>query len=122
MEEKQLRIGNLIHVERFGINIPVIIERGSEIDNCKIDNYNPIPLTEEWLVRFGFAWIDFEEENPEFLGFIYRNEILFSSGKSTEFGIVRYKCKTIGYVDIKYVHQLQNIYFALTGQELTLKT
>ena len=27
-----------------------------------------------------------------------------------------------GYFIIKYVHQLQNLYFALTGEELTIKT
>ena len=30
-------------------------------------------------------------------------------------------CNKIRWIKIKYVHQLQNIYFALTGEELTIK-
>ncbi len=76
---------------------------------------NPIPITPEWLERFGFqkiigcGWqLDIEtnhyclySENGKYVDlFVYSDEV----GK---------QCK--------YIHQLQNLYFALTGEELELK-
>nr|DAH30074.1 MAG TPA: hypothetical protein [Caudoviricetes sp.] len=70
---------------------------------------NPIPLTKELLLKCGFE--------EEFGGIIYYNrnqgiEFNFSNGWCTasrgEYDIV----------DVQYLHQLQNLYFALTGEEL----
>jgi hypothetical protein len=80
----------------------------------------PIPLTEEWLVKFGFEkrdvpyqrrWLlnDFEiEKQGNLFAYVIWDE---SAPHLTQFR---------GHS--KYVHQLQNLYFALTGKELTLKT
>jgi hypothetical protein len=70
-----------------------------------IEWFEPIPLTEEWLLKFEFK--------------------RFSKDFSKK-GIIIHTRKR-GYVlrksvpDILYVHQLQNLYFALTGQELEFK-
>lgn len=79
----------------------------------------PIPLTKEWLLKFGFDFLtdigvfklkftissqvgDFEFAGvPKAIGFISNG--LFASGH------------------IQYVHQLQNLFFALTCEELTIK-
>lgn len=80
-----------------------------------IDCLIPIPLTEEWLLKLGFE---------------YRKEILFDGWYSKlinynsirifkdENGFFKYY-SSITY--IQHVHQLQNLYFALTGEELTIK-
>ena len=114
MEASELRIGNLINVERFGINVPVIIERGSEIDNCEIDKYKPIPLTEEWLLNFGF-------DNKEGTRYYHNNFNRLYCDVSNR--IMKYFGNANGLLkETEYVHQIQNLYFALTGEELTLKT
>lgn len=109
MESNELRIGNYILVNRLGIDIVAKIESGKEIDNCEICQYKQILITEEWLLRFGF-------ERRE-------DKMLLISGY---FFIVidDYKgCLIMGrHIPIKYVHQLQNLHFVLTGEELTLKT
>jgi hypothetical protein len=63
-----------------------------------------IPLTEEWLVNFGF------EQSTESI--FKKNGILIISDVIFEvfLGSV--------IVKLQYVHQLQNLYFALTGEEL----
>lgn len=82
---------------------------------------NPIPLTEQWLKEFGF---DYEGN-----GHIWSKDI----GGSYSLCL----CKVSKYWDCwlwddpdgwefalnhpKYVHQLQNLYFALTGAELERK-
>ena len=68
------------------------------------DNINPIKLTEEWLVNFGFKKdkIDSTYYKGDFEVFL------------TEY----FKYKDSHLRKINYVHQLQNLYFALTGNEL----
>lgn len=77
-----------------------------------IRRFDPIPLTEEWLLKFGFK----KSKN--------RYELkCFSLGKYPKDGSI-YLTHTSNndmYTDILFVHQLQNLYFALTGSELTIK-
>jgi hypothetical protein len=78
-------------------------------------NLKPIPLTEDWLIRLGFE--------QAMNGWFCKKEYLW---------LRQYKLNNqwfagvngIGDIDctrIDYVHQLQNLYFALTGEELTIK-
>ena len=71
------------------------------------DNYFGIPLTEEWLVKFGF---DKYQSNICLL-----NISLEWDNKG------RYFFQWYDVTYLEYVHQLQNLYFALTGNELTIK-
>jgi hypothetical protein len=84
-------------------------------DKSPIDiEFEPIPLTEEWLIKFGFTeeyrskmHSTFYTENLSYY-FWYENKRQYASFKGTD-------------IVCQYVHQLQNLYFALTGEELTLK-
>ena len=79
----------------------------------------PIPLTKEWLVKFGF---DFSIDTWYLKGVaIWETECCDAKGNE-EIGFF-YELRDVGMMDmnIKYVHQLQNLYFALTGQELKIK-
>jgi hypothetical protein len=97
-----------------------------------------IPLTEEWLLKLGFhiqsvSKHDFKYHkvnrtdkiyttNPFNLEDIDTFEIeVIKDGDDNQ--IRRIGIKDINYCDasnIQHVHQLQNIYFALTGEELTI--
>lgn len=79
----------------------------------EIDFLHPIPLTEEWLESAGFVevpsaypeqhpWSSWEKDGVEIKMPYF--EFTFCEGQYE--------------VETKYVHQLQNLYFALTGQEL----
>lgn len=78
----------------------------------------PKALTEEWLVRFGaekqthvnafFLAPYFAFENHGSVGFRIEDEPHFA----------QFYC----IAHCEYVHQIQNLYFALTGEELTLKS
>ncbi len=73
-------------------------------------NYQPITLTEEWLLKFGFEKRSIIQENDSY----YLNgEIVWVTKK----GFRYFQNRNI----IQHVHQLQNLYFALTGEELTIK-
>lgn len=89
------------------------------ISKINISSIEPIQLTEEWLVKFGFKDVQrgfysikagstfFRLTPPQFMG-----------EWQTEYCWVYDDFK---FTEVKYVHQLQNLYFALTGEELTIK-
>ena len=82
------------------------------IAECTInlEDVKPIPLTEEWLLKFGFEYSDLNGDSG-----LWKIPPFQIYGKYNQF-IYDYK------LDVNYVHQLQNLYFALTGEELTIKT
>jgi len=75
------------------------------------DDLQPIPLTEEWLLKFGFK---IEGDNGVECSWIIGKFRLCSD--ATVF------IEDKNNIDVKYVHQLQNLYFVLTGEELTFKS
>ena len=120
MDAKQLRIGNTVEYNLIGENVDKwIVTDVDEDDICDTSYLRPIPLTEEWLVKFGWGKSDEHElcDNSNEIVFVYdwhfkRLEIQID----TEHVGVEYKLD-----HIKHVHQLQNLYFALTDEELTTK-
>lgn len=108
MEAKELRIGNYV----FGYsNEAHEIFDADDLQHSV--SYNPIQITEEWLVKLGF------EANKT--GYRIKTsagvQIIFESRTGVIYiGLARTAVSSF----IEYVHQLQNLYFALTGEELTI--
>lgn len=128
IQAQELRINNLLKraddsVFSVGANDIKII---SEWNNPFAPLPEPIPLTEEWLVKFGFIADNYGvfyktkdcSNNSNSIIDLWAKKCLveqFDISIGQEFGDTHNLCF------IKYVHQLQNIYFALTGEELTEK-
>lgn len=72
----------------------------------------PIELTEEWLFKLGY-----KRDKNEYCVSGFDRFNVFQSVKGPY--IFCDDEKSIRYVE--YVHELQNIFFALTGEELTIK-
>lgn len=114
MKATELRIGNWVHYNSFdGV---VCSSDLFDIDKGII-KAKPIPLTKEWLERFGFELLN---KSVEYWG---KNGFCFTWLKDN---IEKSDCLYL-FLDglsvnkrpeIRYVHQLQNLYFALTGEEL----
>lgn len=123
IRSQELRLNNLVIVNHktdlistvIGIQpemISVEFERQPDLVSglhVSPNNLNGIPLTEQWLIDFGF------QSDPYFDRYEYYG-IQVDCDKT--------KGETQLWIDdasyIKHVHQLQNLYFALTGHELTL--
>ena len=102
MKASELRIGNwVMYSSKIQVNENKIIEC---VDHP--DRFAPIPLTEEWLECFGFKYSDLNGDSG-----LWKIPPFQIYGKYNQF-IYDYR------LDVNYVHQLQNLYFALTGQEL----
>lgn len=120
MEVKDLRVGNL-YKTAYDI---AEIKLGSDIDYAATYG-KPIPLTEEWLIKFGFE----KDENKPF-HFIrleeYNLEVMVNGFSGTLEKEPNWFCSIKSYAhqttfQKMHVHQLQNLYHALTGEELTIK-
>jgi hypothetical protein len=139
MKAESLRIGNW--VEYFGKNkqidgiksmstkegyaveiISTDVHGNSIREYTPLDSQSlkPIPLTEEWVLRFGFEI----KEDPESVFYsIYFDGL---TNGSVEIGRTKgcsfYYFENINFItQIKHVHEMQNIFHALTGEELKLK-
>jgi hypothetical protein len=123
MKANELRIGNYYYGDvLFPSEYNVITANDLvELDSDPLDDYyQPLPLTEEWLLRMGFE----KKENGLFTK---KLEYIYNSIKYCEdYKIWIYynddndaACNSIA--DLNFVHELQNLYFALTKKELTMK-
>ena len=155
MEALDLRIGNILNwqigksilqgkVTSISTATIVIDHKSNFKTTSEHDTYRliPVPLTEEWLLKFGFKYQDRDVShgngkierfwskhwftggdnwwleinlNPitkKSNGFFWLN---WNIGGGNNFVHLPHSC------ELKYVHQLQNLYYALTGEELTLK-
>jgi hypothetical protein len=109
MDAKELRIGNWINNGEQNIRVSATAFN-TDISHCK-----PIELTEEWLLKFGLEKISIWTFSLNLVGNL--DLIYYSGEKGWSVGLKSYS----DFSNLKYVHQLQNLYFALTGKELKIK-
>jgi hypothetical protein len=119
MEIKELRIGN--YISPLGIGVTKVegfciwdnLIQSSNFAERSIEDFEPIPLTEEWLIKFGLKQSNLDIKRFYLLGtdlyFFNNKKIIFNAESSSL------------YVELKYVHQLQNLYFSITQTELEIK-
>lgn len=118
MNAKELRIGNYVYgqwnkllKQNKGERTELRIIENVNLQSAK--KYDFIKINEDWLLKLGF---EKHSVNP----FWFRKKHLcISVGGKVElisWDMQVFKIDT----EIKYVHQLQNLYFALTGEELKI--
>lgn len=141
IKPNELRVGNLFHPTMYsnGIRVPQstiakiitidafhVLWLPSDLNPAQVkwneSKYNeiePIPLTSEWLLKFGFekttglTWSLSHEKTYS----VYRKSGLAYNEIKVEWwygGILLKK-------QPDSVHELQNLYYALTGEELTIQ-
>ena len=85
------------------------------------DQYKPIPLTEDWLKRFGFK----KNKNDDYEIEIGRKGFIMAEAQDDGYCFLLYRNDVgmdyIGLEFYDYAHDLQNIIYALTGEELKLR-
>jgi hypothetical protein len=146
IDVKEVRIGNLLNytneqdwthvVEVIKIAKDFIYAEGDEIyPPLKCECYNPILITPEILVKCGFV------EKKEYRDHYFINEsikanalhvsafCIMAAGDEYHYAEYMYNAgigdneyATLDYFQpLKYLHQLQNFVFFMTGQELEIK-
>lgn len=154
MDAQELRIGDFIYFECENLHMTTvgeILSINTNLDRFKsgddkgkfiytvnmkdqwgnirneeqLIDIEPIPLTEEWLLRFGF---DDSEYKEGYTGVDYKTNLImdFVLTKPNFMGewqnYYTYDLGQHRFVALHYVHELQNLFFAVTTTELELKT
>jgi hypothetical protein len=113
LDSHEIRLGNTYKIEMgdgtYKSDLINLEDLSNLLDDEIDDFYQAMEIDELWLVRLGFIYkgnfhncINYQLNGIDI--WIYAdNEIAFGQWK------------------LKYVHQLENLYFALTGKELTYK-
>lgn len=141
----ELRIGNLVYAgtdeedKPFPCRVDCILQYDVIIwsgNKTHLDYVDPIPLTPEWLEKCGFSYLkvdgivsigDFSDDEP--VGDTHNWTLKVKANERQggfDFEIVKWGDGPYTFVNqwlrirIQYVHELQNIYHALTGSELII--
>lgn len=133
MKAEEVKYKNLVEYDGRIFEIHMIAEEFPALNTDEFgigvvdwNNIKPIPLTEERLKDFGFEYHEQDEcYYNDALHIEDRNEDRYitkelKSKLKNHFGVWQ-KGRNGLLVDLMYVHQLQNLYYALTGEQLTLK-
>lgn len=127
----ELMTGNFVKVNRFGIDVPAIIENFDDLHQISTGQLKAsgLPLTDKWLEDLGFS----KGEKTVKEGQSFNIEI--GADRKLHINALNYNphawirdCFTQSTLDDfaflchpKYLHQLQNLYFCLTGLKLRQK-
>jgi hypothetical protein len=132
INRNELRIGNLVEEKVLGYcKVDTILRKTAQVSkdesqsySIDIENLLPIPLTPELLIKCGFKHQDgsyfiIEKYDEEFEGIrnAYDFSINFYNG---EYQLMN-GCGDTEYVigrTFNYLHELQNLFHALTNEEL----
>jgi len=136
MNANELRIGNLIQKNgkiHYTNNLTIRDIFHLSIDDT--DNFEPIPINEDWLLKFEFEKVKNKDKEDlrEYIGHtaqkakyaIFDTDIFITKvdkrgllwrSIDCDFMVLFYHKS----IPIKYLHQLQNLYFALTDIELEI--
>lgn len=148
IQANELRIGNYVlatglhetktvsikYIEFYNRSGYILFFNESDVGEYPKD-LKPIPLTSEILERCGFDESGFlyltekEERNFE-REWLHRTFLFYSEEVLLYYIANDYKfdlpgdgwhTQAVGYRHIQYLHQLQNLYYSLTGKELEIK-
>lgn len=123
IDKKDLRIGNYIMYDNRYFQIYSISDEFPTLNTIEFgigvvdwNNISPIPITEELLVKCGFEQDD-ELDYRFRLGIKHDPDFITYDLDDNMYSIHDSWINTT----IKSLHQLQNLYYALTKQELTIE-
>jgi hypothetical protein len=136
MDPKELRLGNFLiagnaigkvtSLNEYTVTVQhAFAMPWDELPPITTLTYNPIPLTPEWLERLGAtpfkSYVLDREDWSLYVGEYESSRIMYGDGfVYCEVPDANMWCP-FNIRQLNYVHQLQNLYFALTGEELTIK-
>ena len=119
IQAKDLRIGNLISAALYpnAITVESICSSNEDIYNrdtgeIPLHSIFPITLSSDWLLKFGFKFSNGFYEMK--INFLYIAIML----DNTTLMIEDVHEDAINIKSPEFVHQLQNVFYCLTGEEL----
>jgi hypothetical protein len=129
ISETELRIGSIVNMIAdygYGLKVSVIPERQINAGDIlgastNVYKFEAIPLSEEWLLKFGAERLSAGGDSGGWRIPNVKNYNTFVIWNLDEEGGFKPVLDRYSDAPLQYVHQLQNLYFALTGEELIVK-
>jgi hypothetical protein len=90
----------------------------SDYDGVNFEICRPLNITEEWLPKFGFT---IKDTQYAYLNLPNKGAYIYINHNGTGIALENDEFELSYPIELKYIHQLQNLYFALTNTELTIK-
>jgi hypothetical protein len=112
MKAEELRIRNWVKHPDY--EHPIQVNAYGILVCSEKEHFEPIPLIEEWILKAGFVNNELDLGEGASIWFYQDEYYLAGPGCPNE----NYAIK----VKMDFVHQLQNLFFALTGTEVQFKT
>lgn len=110
MEAKNLRIGNIVYQPNRIGKVDEIWQEAVKLKGYKngydYEHTKPIPLTDEWFENCGFKKDETDWWHQKEIGFKKYDDNTYEEYSNN--------------ITIEYVHELQNLFFVLTGTELEI--
>lgn len=103
-------------IKSIGIERVIYECKDKSLNKVGYDNIYPIQLTEDWLLRLGFV---VTETNNGIECYYFGSR--YSIFKPKDCSVWIFCDGENALTNFEHIHTLQNIWFALTNQELTLK-
>ena len=110
MKVEELRIGNLVNIGEE-INKLELVDFVDIYEHKTIWRYEPIELDSYWLTKLGFESDGIEWWNGIICLGIYKDGLNYLPTEEIHYRVGQ---------EFKYVHQLQNLHYAITGDELNV--
>lgn len=128
MTPKELRIGNFVKLFLNHEDYEIIEVTSKDLQYIEKNQgiYEPILLNQEWLYDFGFTYIDIG--GNDYITYTDPNHDYYLQidvrKKDNKYTIINNSINELvafSMVDINHVHQLQNLYYGLTGEDLKIQ-
>lgn len=131
MEAKDLRIGNYVNhtelgfIQVCGMNTEVIqfdYKKDPFYEEIPFDKLSYIRLTEDILLKCGFEWQDVKthsDDRPP-TKMLWKETLLVQHHDNGLWSFIIAGYPIVPPEISQYLHQLQNLYFSLTGEELEI--
>lgn len=139
MKANELRIGNYVNIEGDVVKVKEIYEKSIHYANGEYESFatedfiQPIELTEEILLKIGFKkdermssilyYLGYEINEDEYIRVryvIYNSNALPLLRITSPTPIILESCE-LTKRGVRYLHELQNVYYLLTNEELEVE-
>jgi hypothetical protein len=130
MKAEDLRVGNYINYEQTTHELVSLNKdycssiwlrdknKIKLLTNHSYKSIKPIPLTEQWLIDFGYEYSEGREIESSGFEEWYKDGVFLGNYNNEHYIIEMFDQYGIN-TPIKHVHQLQNIHYFSTNKELT---
>jgi hypothetical protein len=119
MKANELRIGN--YYDHNGQHKQVTVSVIEEVWNAERTWCKPIPLTEEWLIKMGFVHNFKNIIGCDFFTLYFNSQSKLSVNlNSKKISVIIDGIGNVLTFEYQHVHTLQNLYYALTNEELKI--